>query len=96
MFGTLCVNYPKEYGVMVMSEFPLDFGKYISNKLLQRSMGTHIRVWMGIIQQADHFIGCDSVGQHIAYAFDKTVTVIIGSHVIHKYKFFPMMMKNLM
>jgi hypothetical protein len=69
----------KEYGVMVMSEFPLDFGKHIPNKPVALPMGTHIRVWMGIIQQADHFIGCDSVGQHIAHAYNKSATVVIGS-----------------
>ena len=69
----------KEYGVMVMSEFPLDFGKHIPNKPVALPMGTHIRVWMGIIQQADHIIGCDSVGQHIAHAYNKSATVVIGS-----------------
>ena len=49
----------KEYGVMVMSEFPLDFGKHIPNKPVALPMGTHIRVWMGRVQQADHVIGCD-------------------------------------
>ena len=34
---------------------------------------------MGIIQQADHFVGCDSVGQHIAHSYNKSATVIIGS-----------------
>ena len=69
----------KDYGVMVMSEFPLDFGKHIPNKPVALPMGTHIRVWMGIIQQADHFVGCDSVGQHIAHSYNKSATVIIGS-----------------
>jgi len=32
-----------------------------------------------MIKQVDHFVGCDSVGQHLAYAFDKTMTVLIGS-----------------
>ena len=34
-----------------------------------------LRMWAGIIDAADHFLGCDSVGQHIAYALDKTATV---------------------
>jgi ADP-heptose:LPS heptosyltransferase len=37
------------------------------------------RVWAAIIEEADYFIGCDSVGQHIAYAFDKPGSVILGS-----------------
>ena len=27
----------------------------------------------------DHFLGCDSLGQHLANAFDKTATVVFGS-----------------
>jgi len=68
----------KDYGVMVMSEFPLDFQKHM-NKPVATPMGVHIRVWMAVIKQADHFVGCDSVGQHMAYAYDKTATVVIGS-----------------
>lgn len=68
----------KNYGVMVMSEFPLEFHKHM-NAPVATPMGVHLRVWMGVIKQANHFLGCDSVGQHIAYAYDKTATVVIGS-----------------
>lgn len=37
------------------------------------------REWFAIIEACDYFIGCDSVGQHIARAFDKKGTVILGS-----------------
>lgn len=40
---------------------------------------TSIRMWAAIIEAADYFIGCDSVGQHMAYAFNKPGTVILGS-----------------
>ena len=68
----------KDVGVMIMSEFPLDFQKHM-NKPVATPMGVHIRVWMAVIKQADHFLGCDSVGQHMAYSYDKTATVVIGS-----------------
>ena len=68
----------KLYGVMVMTEFPLEFHKHM-NSAVAMPMGTHIRTWMALIKQANHFVGCDSVGQHLAYCFDKTATVIIGS-----------------
>src|SRR6056300_329423 len=68
----------KQYGVMIMSEFPLEFQKHM-NTPVALPMGIHIRVWMAVIKQANHFVGCDSVGQHIAYAYDNTATVIIGS-----------------
>jgi len=38
-----------------------------------------IRSWFALIEAADYFIGCDSVGQHIAYAMGTPGTVILGS-----------------
>lgn len=38
-----------------------------------------LRTWAAFIQGADYFIGCDSVGQHMARAVDTPGTVIIGS-----------------
>jgi len=34
-----------------------------------------------MINSADHFLGCDSVGQHMVKALDKTATVVVGSTV---------------
>jgi hypothetical protein len=34
---------------------------------------------MGVINAADYFLGCDSVGQHFAHALKKPATVVIGS-----------------
>jgi hypothetical protein len=70
----------KEYGVILMSEFPIaleetDSGKYP----VAMPQIPDIRVWAGIIDVADHFIGCDSVGQHIAKSLGKTATVVVGS-----------------
>lgn len=38
-----------------------------------------LRMWISVIEAADYFVGCDSVGQHIARAVNKPGTVIIGS-----------------
>lgn len=38
-----------------------------------------LRMWSAVIDSADYFVGCDSVGQHMARAFDKPGTVFIGS-----------------
>jgi len=38
-----------------------------------------LRMWAAIIEASDYFIGCDSVGQHMARAFAKPGTVFIGS-----------------
>lgn len=40
---------------------------------------TDLRGWSSIIENSDYFVGCDSVGQHMARAFDKPGTVIVGS-----------------
>ena len=70
----------KEYGVIIMSEIPLkltdtDGGKY---PVAQPQIPS-LRGWTGVIQVADHFLGCDSVGQHIVKGLGKTATVITGS-----------------
>lgn len=38
-----------------------------------------LRMWTAFIDAADYFVGCDSVGQHIARAMNKPGTVIVGS-----------------
>ena len=38
-----------------------------------------LRMWSAFIDAADYFIGCDSVGQHMARALNKPGTVVIGS-----------------
>jgi ADP-heptose:LPS heptosyltransferase len=38
-----------------------------------------LRAWMAVIDAADYFLGCDSVGQHMARALKKPGTVIVGS-----------------
>lgn len=70
----------KEYAVILMSEFPIaleetDTGQYP----VAMPQIPDLRIWGGIIDVADHFIGCDSVGQHIAKALGKTATVVLGS-----------------
>jgi hypothetical protein len=38
-----------------------------------------LRMWSSFIDAADYFVGCDSVGQHMARALNKPGSVIIGS-----------------
>ena len=47
--------------------------------LFQPQETVPLRVWAAVIEASDYFIGCDSVGQHMAYAFNKPGTVICGS-----------------
>lgn len=39
----------------------------------------YLRTMMGLIKHCDYFIGIDSVGQHIARAFNKPGTVLMGA-----------------
>jgi ADP-heptose:LPS heptosyltransferase len=38
-----------------------------------------LRMWSAVIEASDYFVGVDSVGQHMARAFNKPGTVIMGS-----------------
>ena len=70
----------KQYGVMVMSEFGLEFKTHGGiNQPVALPLQTHIRIWAAIIKQVDHFVGCDSVGQHFAYSVGTPSTVITGA-----------------
>jgi len=66
----------KDYNMIYMGEHKLNV---VNLPLFQPPEQVPFRVWAAIIEEADYFIGCDSVGQHIAYAFDKPGTVILGS-----------------
>ena len=67
----------KDYTVIVMTEFPFDCGKSKYNHAVPEV--PDIRLWAALIECADHFVGCDSVGQHIAKAVGTTSTVVVGS-----------------
>lgn len=68
----------KDYAIILMSEFKIEAEK---NKLDPVAMPVNINLkkWAGIIQEADYFVGIDSVGQHIAHALDKKASVLISS-----------------
>lgn len=70
----------QEYGVIIMSELPLDLQNDQGDDIpIAQPQIPDIRVWAGVIKEADHFLGCDSVGQHIAKALGTSATVITGS-----------------
>jgi hypothetical protein len=69
----------KKYAIIMMSEFGIDFTKHGCKDPIAHPQNVNIRQWAGIIARADYFLGCDSVGQHLAYAVDTPATVVIGS-----------------
>lgn len=69
----------EKHAVIMMSEFGIDFSKHGCTSPVAAPQNASIRQWAGIINESDCFLGCDSVGQHIAYALHKPATVIVGS-----------------
>lgn len=75
-FTKLVEELSKNYAVILMTPF-----KIPSEKPMQAAIpdDADLLKWSGIINACDYFIGCDSVGQHLANALNKPATVIIGS-----------------
>lgn len=72
-------NLEKEFAVILMSEFQIDFEAEGCKQPVAQPQKIDLRHWAGIIKFADYFLGCDSVGQHIAYTYDKPSTIVTGS-----------------
>jgi hypothetical protein len=62
------------YNVISMSEFPTP-----GDTFTIQPKNFELRKWAALIEIADYFIGCDSVGQHFAYGFNTPGTVVLGS-----------------
>ena len=69
----------KGFAVIIMSEVQIDFQKEGTPKPVAAPSGISLKQWAAIIQEADYFLGCDSVGQHIAHSLNKPATVVTGS-----------------
>lgn len=67
------------YAVIIMSEFSFKF-KSTEDLADEFALpeGATLRQWAGAMLCADHFLGCDSVGQHLSYATGLSSTVITG------------------
>ena len=69
----------KDYGIIMMSELKMELkGEGLKNEVAMPE-GLGLRQWTSVIKAADHFLGCDSVGQHLSYAVDTETTVVVGS-----------------
>ena len=74
----ICKELREDYAVIVMSEFPVTIEE---NPKLPVAVPQipDVRVWASVIEIADHFLGCDSLGQHMAKALGTSCTSVIGS-----------------
>ena len=66
----------KNYGIILMSDIKLPSNEPLG---VMTPEGVNLLQWSALISDADYFLGCDSVGQHIANSIGKPSTVVIGS-----------------
>jgi ADP-heptose:LPS heptosyltransferase len=65
-------NLEKDYNIIYFGEHQIEGDASFR-------IQANLRIWAAIVEISDYFIGCDSVGQHLAYSFNKPGTVILGS-----------------
>ncbi len=70
----------EKYAIIVMSDLALPVPENEKHPVAV-PREPNLRLWASMIKSADHFLGCDSVGQHMAKALEQTATVVIGSTV---------------
>ena len=79
---TLVSRLRKDYIILFMGHLRLNVSNVINDiKINDNSLiylDVTLREWAGYIKFADHFLGCDSVGQHLAKSVQKKATVITG------------------
>lgn len=66
----------KNYGVILMSDIKIPSQEPMG---VMTPEGLNLLQWSAIIAEADYFLGCDSVGQHMANSIGKPSTVVIGA-----------------
>lgn len=69
----------ENFAVILMGEFSLDLKDEKLKDEIAQPQNVNIRTWASIIKYSDHFLGCDSLGQHLAYVVDTQSTVVIGA-----------------
>ena len=65
----------EEYVIIMMSTFPIPTDQDLG---ILTPKDLNLVQWAGIVNAADGFLGCDSIGQHFAHALDKPAAVVIG------------------
>ncbi len=68
----------QEYSIVLMTEIELPLPQDPNNPVATLHI-EDIKEWSSIINEADYFLGCDSLGQHIAKAVGTPSTVVFGS-----------------
>jgi hypothetical protein len=66
----------KDYAIILMTQIQIPSDQPMGAAIPDNAS---LSQWMGIVNAADYFLGCDSMGQHYAHALGKPATVVIGS-----------------
>ena len=79
VYHKLVKKLSQKYNIIFMGD--PEFVQVVSQEdtISEKPQIPDIRAWAAIIEASDYFIGCDSMGQHMARAFDIPGTVILGS-----------------
>ena len=67
-----------DFAVTSMAEMGFDFAKDKFKDDVAMPESVSLRNWAAAIKCCNHFIGCDSVGQHLSYMMDTPSTIILG------------------
>ena len=79
VYHKLVKKLSQKYNIILMAD--PEFVQVVSQEdtISEKPQIPDIRAWAAIIEACDYFIGCDSLGQHMARAFNIPGTVILGS-----------------
>ena len=69
----------QNFGIIIMAEMKFDFSSEKFKDELAMPENISLRQWASIIKYSDHFLGCDSSGQHLSYIVGTPSTVVLGS-----------------
>jgi ADP-heptose:LPS heptosyltransferase len=80
---TIASRLRKDYIILFMGHLRLNISNVINGVNINDNsiiyLDATLRDWAGYIKFADHFLGCDSVGQHLAKSVNQNATVVIGA-----------------
>ncbi len=69
----------KKYAIVLMSEFITDHSNWGLSEPVAQPENCPLRIWAAAINEADGFLGCDSVGQHFAHSLETPAVTVLGS-----------------
>ena len=78
VYYKLVKKLSQKYNIILMAEPEFCQALSQEDSVSEKPQGD-LRMWTAVIEACDYFIGCDSLGQHMARAFDKPGSVIMGS-----------------